>query len=182
MDQFKHCWIEEGRLLHSNLPLAHDLQALRELGVASIINCAATGVGDPDGLADYGGGERGDAFRRELEDALRAAGIPETQLDIPFGMVGMDPDGAELSRAWEHYLARRDRGVVLVHCRAGQDRSATVLGGIIARRDGLSGRDAIELVRERSCLADPDPRAADLIDHWLAFGDEGPPEDAEGPA
>lgn len=154
------------------MPLAHDVAELLALGVTSIINCAATTPAGPDGLGDYGTGPAGVELRRDMEEALRAARIPETQLDIHVSSANMNRDGAELSEAWAHYVAHRHRGVVLVHCRFGQDRSASVLAGILSKRDAMGGGEAIELLRKLSGLAQPDPRIAELIDRWLMSEDE----------
>jgi vacuolar-type H+-ATPase subunit F/Vma7 len=162
--EFDFAWIEGKRLIHSSLPLSQNVESLRALGVTSIINCVETTP--PQGpLPDYGEGPGATGRRTEVVSALAAAGIEEVELDVTRDAGFLESE--HLSRAWEHYTSRRGAGVVLVHCRLGQDRSATVLAAILAKRDALTGAEAVELTRELSHLADPQPGAAEVIDRWL---------------
>lgn len=49
---------------------------------------------------------------------------------------------------------------VLVHCHAGRSRSVTVVACVLARRDGLSFREATKLVSERNGYIHPSPQIA----------------------
>jgi protein-tyrosine phosphatase len=62
------------------------------------------------------------------------------------------PDSAELAMVADWINVRRQSGVVLVHCQAGLNRSGLVAGTALVR-SGMSGPDAIALLRLKRCNA-----------------------------
>jgi protein-tyrosine phosphatase len=97
--------------------------------------------------------------------ALAAAGIDEQRVElVDFGSV----PPAQIEAAAQAVVAWLEAGErVYVHCRAGWQRSATVVTAIIAlREDVLPGR-ALELLRARKPTANPlSHQLADLLDWW----------------
>jgi len=59
---------------------------------------------------------------------------------------------------WARWVnARRRTGPVLVHCQAGLNRSSLIVGRALIL-EGMSGNDAVELIREKrspACLCNP---------------------------
>jgi phosphoglycolate phosphatase-like HAD superfamily hydrolase len=57
---------------------------------------------------------------------------------------------------------------VYVHCRAGWQRSATVVAAIVALREDINIAQALQVLRERKPTANPlMHQRADLLDWWL---------------
>ncbi|HEV7806446.1 MAG TPA: dual specificity protein phosphatase family protein [Solirubrobacteraceae bacterium] len=131
---------------------AQDVRALADAGVTRVFNLVQD--------VEYDAGAR-DA----CVTALVAAGIDEQRVElVDFGSV----PPAQIDSAAQAVLAWLDRGErVYVHCRAGWQRSATVVTAIITLREGVLPGQALELLRARKPTASPlSHQLADLLDWW----------------
>ena len=98
--------------------------------------------------------------------ALSEAGIEECRVElVDFG--SLTPDQIEsAARVVLDWLDEGER--VYVHCRAGWQRSATVVAAIVTLRESVDPRAALELLRERKPTANPLPhQRADLFEWWM---------------
>jgi atypical dual specificity phosphatase len=97
--------------------------------------------------------------------ALAAAGIEERRLElVDYGNL----PAAQIESAVQTVLAWLGDGErVYVHCRAGWQRSATVIAAIVALREQVSLLQALALVRERKPTANPlSHQREDLLSWW----------------
>jgi atypical dual specificity phosphatase len=131
---------------------AEDVAALVAAGVTRVFNLVQDVEYDPGA--------------RELSvAALAAAGIEETRLElVDFG--SLQPQQIEL--AAQAVVAWLDEGErVYVHCRAGYQRSATVVAAVMTLRENLAPWKALETLRERKPTANPlSHQREDLFDWW----------------
>ena len=123
-------WVREGRLAGSSRPgglrndrLEADLGELHARGIGAIVSMTETPI---------------DAFRVEAA-GMSYAHIPVDDFTAP--AVGQILDALEFID-----LAHAEYRAVLVHCAAGQGRSATILGTWLVR-DGATADDAIAELR-----------------------------------
>ncbi|MDX6681889.1 MAG: hypothetical protein QOG94_1928 [Solirubrobacteraceae bacterium] len=109
--------------------------------------------------------EYDDGARDACVIALAAAGIDEQRVElVDFGSV----PPAQIEAAAQAVVAWLEAGErVYVHCRAGWQRSATVVTAIIALREDVMPGRALELLRARKPTANPlSHQLADLLDWW----------------
>jgi atypical dual specificity phosphatase len=102
--------------------------------------------------------------RDAVTAALASAGIPEERLPMPDfgGLPSEQIDSAvETVSGW---LDRSD--TVYLHCRAGWQRSAALAAAVLATRDGLDLRSAMDQVQARKPSADPLPHQRQDLDRW----------------
>ena len=100
--------------------------------------CEAAGVGTVVGLAPR-------AENPALRELAAAGAIEYVHWPIPDGKI----HGPVANRLLLLAAALARRVGVAVHCRAGRNRSGLLVALIVRERLGLTGRDAMELVRER---------------------------------
>lgn len=123
-------WVREGQLAGSSRPgglrndrLGADLNELHARGIGAIVSMTETPI---------------DEFQVE------AAGMTYSHLPVDDFTA---PAVAQILDALEFIdLAHADNRAVLVHCAAGQGRSATILGAWLVR-DGATADDAIAELR-----------------------------------
>ncbi|MEY2513475.1 MAG: hypothetical protein QOJ89_833 [bacterium] len=104
--------------------------------------------------------------REGCEAALADFGIDEQRAElVDFGAV----PAAQIEDAAQAVVRWLDEGErVYVHCRAGWQRSATVVAAIVALREGINIAQALQVLRERKPTANPlMHQRADLLDWWL---------------
>jgi protein-tyrosine phosphatase len=97
--------------------------------------------------------------------ALADAGIEERRVElVDYG--SLSPDQIEAAaQAVLEWLGEGER--VYVHCRAGWQRSATVVAAIVALRESVDPSEALEILRERKPTANPlAHQRADLFAWW----------------
>lgn len=97
--------------------------------------------------------------------ALAEAGIEETRLElVDFG--SLRP--SQIESAAHAVVDWLDAGEhVYVHCRAGWQRSATVVAAVLALREDVAPWKALELLRARKPTANPlSHQREDLFDWW----------------
>ncbi len=117
-----------------------DVAALVDAGVTRVFNLVQDLEYDP-------------GARDACATALADAGIEERRVElVDFG--SLTTEQIETSaQAVVTWLEEGER--VYVHCRAGWQRSATVVAAIIALREGVGPRDALEILRDRKPTANP---------------------------
>jgi atypical dual specificity phosphatase len=158
-DWFEHYGFAEvgERLLMGAYPQdADDVAALAEAGVTRIFNLVQDLEYEPGG-------------RDACVAALAAAGIVERRVElVDYGSV----PAAQVETAAQTVLAwLREGRHVYVHCRAGWQRSATVVAAVIALHEEVTPRKALQILRERKPTARPlSHQRADLLDWWQTRG------------
>ncbi len=154
-DWFEHygfAEVGENLLMGAYPQDADDVAALSEARVTRVFNLVQD--------LEYEPGAREGAMA-----ALAAAGIEEARAElVDFGSL----PAAQIEAAAQAVLKWLDEGErVYVHCRAGWQRSATVIAAIIALREGISPGRALQLLRERKPTANPlAHQRGDLLDWW----------------
>jgi atypical dual specificity phosphatase len=97
--------------------------------------------------------------------ALAEAGIQERRVElVDFGSLSTEQieDAAQAVLAW---LEQGER--VYVHCRAGWQRSATIVAAIVTLREGVMPWVALDILRERKPTANPlSHQREDLFRWW----------------
>ena len=131
-----------------------DIAELREAGVTRVLNLCEDAEYEP-------------GAREELEAALRAEAIEEVRLpsmDHGSLLPGLLERAARAINDW------RDQGEgVLVHCFAGQERSAVVAAAALADETGEGPAAALRRVRKARRTARPlEHQVADLDRWWAA--------------
>ncbi|MCA9316924.1 MAG: dual specificity protein phosphatase family protein [Planctomycetes bacterium] len=76
------------------------------------------------------------------------------------------PTSADLDQTWRILQGDRD-GTLYVHCRAGRERTGTVLAAWMARRGGISYDDAMKRLRSLGDFR-PLPGQEQAVRTWLA--------------
>lgn len=155
-DWFQHFGFAQvgERLLMGAYPQdADDVAAIAGAGVTRIFNLVQDLEYDP-------------GARDACVAALAAAGIEESRVElVDYGSL----PAPQIEAAAQTVLAWLEQGEhVYVHCRAGWQRSATVVAAILALREGVSPGQALEILRERKPTARPlAHQREDLLDWWL---------------
>ena len=155
-DWFRHYGFAEvgGNLLMGAYPQdADDVAELSRAGVTRIFNLVQDIEYEP-------------GARQGCVAALAAAGIDEQRVQlVDFGSV----PAAQIEASAQTVLRWLDDGErVYVHCRAGWQRSATVIAAVVALREGIDVGQALQVLRERKPTANPlSHQRADLLDWWL---------------
>lgn len=131
---------------------ADDVAELVAAGVTRVFNLVQDLEYDPGG-------------RDACVTALAGAGIQERRVElVDYG--SLTP--AQIEASAQAVLAWLDEGErVYVHCRAGWQRSATVVAAIVALREGVAPPAALDILRGRKPTANPLPhQRADLYRWW----------------
>lgn len=131
---------------------AQDVAALAAAGVTRIFNLVQDVEYEP-------------GARDACVAALAQAGIEERRVElVDFGRL----EPGQIEAAAQVVLAWLDDGErVYVHCRAGWQRSATVVAAVVALREGLTPHGALEILRERKPTARPlAHQRENLFDWW----------------
>jgi protein-tyrosine phosphatase len=152
-DHYGFAEVGENLLMGAYPQDGDDVAALSAAGVTRIFNLVQDVEYEP-------------GAREACSAALAAAGIDEQRIElVDFGSV--PPQQIEATA--QAVLAWLEQGEhVYVHCRAGWQRSATVMAAIIALREGVMPGKALEVLRERKPTANPlSHQRADLLDWWL---------------
>ena len=135
---------------------AGDVAELAAAGVTRIFNLVQDLEYDP-------------GARAACVAALAAAGIKERRVElVDYGSLQsvQIEDAAQTVLAW---LSVGER--VYVHCRAGWQRSATVVAAIVTLLEGVEPEQALEILRERKPTANPlAHQREDLFDWWDSRG------------
>lgn len=129
-----------------------DVTALAEAGMTRIFNLVQDLEYEP-------------GARDACVAALAEAAIEERRVElVDFGGL----QAAQLEAAAKVVLAWLEDGErVYVHCRAGWQRSATVVAAVISLREDVAPPRALEILRERKPTANPlAHQRADLLTWW----------------
>ena len=131
---------------------ADDVAALAGAGITRVFNLVQDVEYDP-------------GARDACMAALAAADIEELRVElVDYGSLTAQQieAAAQAVLAW---LVDGER--VYVHCRAGWQRSATVVAAVITLREHATPRDALRILRERKPTANPlAHQRADLFRWW----------------
>lgn len=150
--RFTAHWVAEGLVL-CNLPFAADqVDALADLGVATVINMCED--------SEY----RGDQ-RSQVTAAFARQGMVEHRLATSDGQA---PSSAVLDLAVDVYFGARRRGAVAVHCLGGRERSATVAAAIRTRLMGEPPEDAVDAIEGIGSGVCPLPGQMAVLVDWAA--------------
>lgn len=97
--------------------------------------------------------------------ALAAAGIEERRVElVDFGSL----EAEQIEAVAQAVIAWLDAGErVYVHCRAGWQRSATVVAAVLALREDLTPPEALDVLRDRKPTARPlGHQRENLLEWW----------------
>ncbi len=151
-EHFGFAEVGDGLVMGAYPQDAEDVAALVADGVTRVFNLVQDVEYDP-------------GARDACVTALAAAGIRERRVElVDYG--SLTPDQIEASA--QAVLAWLDEGErVYVHCRAGWQRSATVVAAIVALRENVAPREALAILRTRKPTANPlAHQRADLFRWW----------------
>ena len=131
---------------------AEDVAAIAETGVTRIFNLVQDVEYEP-------------GARDACVTALAESGIEERRVAlVDFGSLTTE----QIEGAAQAVLAWLEQGErVYVHCRAGWQRSATVVAAIVTLREGVDPWVALDILRERKPTANPlSHQREDLFRWW----------------
>jgi atypical dual specificity phosphatase len=156
-EHFGFAEVGDGLVMGAYPQDADDVAALVAGGVTRVFNLVQDVEYDP-------------GARDACVAALAGAGIQERRIElVDYG--SLTPEQIEASA--QTVLEWLDEGErVYVHCRAGWQRSATVVAAIVTLREDVTPRDALRILRERKPTANPlAHQRADLFRWWDARED-----------
>jgi len=151
-EHFGFAVVGDGLLMGAYPQDADDVAALVAAGVTRVFNLVQDVEYDP-------------GARDACTSALAEAGIQERRVElVDYGNL---PPG-EIEASAQAVIAWIDEGeCVYVHCRAGWQRSATVVAAILTLREDVTPRDALAILRARKPTANPlAHQRADLFRWW----------------
>ena len=151
-EHFGFAEVGDGLVMGAYPQDADDVAAIAAAGVTRVFNLVQDVEYDP-------------GARDACVTALADAGIEERRVElVDYG--SLTPDQIESSA--QTVLAWLDAGErVYVHCRAGWQRSATVVAAIVALRENVAPREALDILRTRKPTANPlAHQRADLFRWW----------------
>ena len=152
-------WQVAARLWAGRNPLSeHDLVELRERGVTHILDLREE--------AEWAGARRVGGEAVEL-----AAGLGLERKHLPIEDF-QPPSDAAFTRAaaWLDARSAEPGAVVFTHCRAGLQRTPTILAAWLARREGIGFDEAVERLRRDGYPGRPLPEQGRAAERWLANG------------
>jgi atypical dual specificity phosphatase len=151
-EHFGFAEVGDGLVMGAYPQDADDVAALVDAGITRIFNLVQD--------VEYEPGAR-DACTL----ALAQAGIQERRVElVDFGSLSTEQieDAAQAVLAW---LEQGER--VYVHCRAGWQRSATIVAAIVTLQEGVMPWVALDILRERKPTANPlSHQREDLFRWW----------------
>ena len=151
-EHFGFAEVGDGLVMGAYPQDADDVAELVRAGVTRVFNLVQDVEYDP-------------GARDACMTALAGAGIQERRVElVDYGRL----TPAQIEASVQVVLGWLDEGeVVYVHCRAGWQRSATVVAAIVTLREGVTPRDALRILRERKPTANPlAHQRADLFRWW----------------
>jgi protein-tyrosine phosphatase len=135
---------------------AEDVAALVEARVTRVFNLVQDVEYDP-------------GARDVCMAAISEAGIEEERVElVDYGSLDAD----QIESAAQSVLSWLDQGErVYVHCRAGWQRSATIVAAIVSLREGVPPWEALDILRRRKPTANPlSHQREDLFRWWEQRG------------
>ena len=151
-EHFGFAEVGDGLLMGAYPQDADDVAALVEAGVTRVFNLVQDVEYDP-------------GAREACVASLAEHGIEERRVElVDYGSLSADQieDAAQTVLGW---LEQGER--VYVHCRAGWQRSATVVAAIVALREGVTPWQALDILRRRKPTANPlSHQREDLFRWW----------------
>jgi ADP-ribosyl-[dinitrogen reductase] hydrolase len=149
-----HCHQAAPGVLYGRNPLtAGDVGDLQRAGVRKVLDLRENKEWDSDYL-----------FGREAVAALSWSGIERVAVAI---VDGEAPSAEDLDFTWK-LLSAADPGLPLyVHCRAGIERTGSVIGAFVARQRGISLHQALDRLAAEGCRLSPLPHQIAAARQWL---------------
>ena len=142
-----------GILCGRNPLTAGDVHRLRAAGVRHVLDLREDKEWDTP--TRYG---------REAIAAMQWSGIERTSIEI-VDEEALSPE--QLDRAWELLSTAADGPALYVHCRAGKERTGSVLGAFVARREGIGFEKALGQLNDAGCKLAPLSHQAAAVRRWL---------------
>jgi ADP-ribosyl-[dinitrogen reductase] hydrolase len=142
-----------GILCGRNPLTSGDVNRLRDAGVRHVLDLREDSEWDTP--TRYG---------REAIAAMKWNGIERTSIEI----VDEEALSAEqLDRAWRLLSTVGDDPALYVHCRAGIERTGSVLGAFVARQEGIGLQEALDRLNDAGCKLKPLSHQVDAVRQWL---------------
>jgi len=142
-----------GILCGRNPLTAGDVSALQKAGVEHVLDLREDKEWDSPSR-----------FGREAIAAMQWIGIERTKVTI-VDTEALSPE--DLDQTWSLLSEAGDGHPLYVHCRAGIERTGSVIGAYVARQRGISFEDAISQLRQEGCSLHPLPHQAAAVQQWL---------------
>ncbi len=158
MPEFRY-WQVGPRLWAGRNPLSErDLRELAERGVTHILDLREESEWAGPGRV---GGEAIGA----------AAGLGIARKHVPIGDF-QPPSDAAFTRAaaWLDARSAEPGAVVFAHCRAGLQRTPTILAAWLARREAIAFGEAVERLQQNGYRGEPMPEQRRAAERWLQSG------------
>lgn len=142
-----------GILCGRNPLTAGDVHRLRAAGVRNVLDLREDKEWDTP--TRYG---------REAIAAMQWSGIERTSIEI-VDEEALSPE--QLDRAWKLLSTAADGPALYVHCRAGKERTGSVLGAFVARREGIGFEKALGQLNDAGCKLAPLSHQVAAVRRWL---------------
>jgi rhodanese-related sulfurtransferase len=152
---FEH-WKVAARIRAGRNPLTEiDVVELAALGVTHVLD-----LREPSEWSGPG------VFGEEALAALAARGIARTNLPIP-DLTAPTPEHFAQTAAWLDEVLGKRRTRLFAHCRAGRQRTATILTAWRAWNENEPFEAALRTLRKHGWPADPLPWQRSAAERWL---------------
>ena len=155
-------WQLAPRLWAGRNPLSEqDLRELRARGVTHVLDLREE--------AEWMG-----PWRLGIEAVALAGEVGIERLHVP--IEDCSPPGAAAftqAAAWLDARFDEAESVVFAHCRAGLQRTPTILAAWLARREGIGFGEAVDRLRKNGYRGEPMPEQRQAAERWLASPEGG---------
>ncbi len=144
----------DDRILYGRNPLtAKDVEALIAAGVTRVLD-----------LRENHEWSRPGRYGREAVAALDWCNVERVSVAI---VDGDAPSCEQLDQTWQILAESPVEGATYIHCRAGIERTGSVIAAYLARRDGHSFDDTLRRLNEAHAGLFPLPVQAETVRRWL---------------
>ena len=142
-----------GILCGRNPLTAGDVHRLQEAGVRYVLDLREDREWDTP-----------NRYGREAIAAMQWSGIERTSMEI-VDEEALSPE--QLDRAWKLLSTAADGPALYVHCRAGKERTGSVLGAFVARQEGIGLDKALGRLNDAGCKLAPLSHQVTAVRRWL---------------
>lgn len=144
----------DGELLYGRNPLtAKDVETLIAAGVTRVLD-----------LREDHEWEKTGRHGREAVAALDWCNVERESVPV---VDGNAPSYEQLDHTWQILSEAPADGATYIHCRAGIERTGSVIAAFLARRDGRSFDDTLRHLSESNAGLHPLPYQAEIVRRWL---------------
>lgn len=152
-----HCIGTGNRLWHGRRPLTEcDIEELQRKGITHILD-----LRDPPEWEFIG------EVGAEAIDAIAARGIIRKNIPIR-DATAPSPEALTEACAFLEEAFADANSCIYVHCRAGIERSGTILSAWRARREGIDFATALAQLQQEGARINPLPHQRSVAEEWLA--------------